>query len=146
MLGVSDETVLSEQGWAGLTSRVALPCSWDQYAAGAGAVRAKADSRRQYCRVGLRSIAIIWIDGQPHATYTTDVSRLGIGFYSPMHLLPRKLVKIWLPGRSILQLRIQRCRRVAEHCFECGAKFDLEKNNNGNAHDCQPGQLRVRVE
>ena len=145
MLDVSDETQLSEEGWTALPSRVELPCSWEQYASGAGVVRPKPTSRRQYCRVGLRSIAILWLEGVAHATYTTDVSKLGMGFYSPVNLLPRQTVQVWLPGRTVLPLTVQRCRRVADRCFECGAKFLVESKGK-NAHDSQGGEFRMRVE
>lgn len=145
MLGIGDETELSEEGWSLLTSRVELPFSWDQYAAGAGVVRPKPTSRRQYCRVGLRSIAIMWYEGEAHATYTTDVSKLGIGFYSPLNILPRKTVQIWLPGRHVLPLVVQRCRRVGDRCYECGAKFivDAPKGANGAG---ESGEFRMRIE
>jgi hypothetical protein len=127
MLDIRDATALSELDWEQLASRAELPCSWQDYAAGAGAVHTKADSTRQYCRVALRSIAIVWADGVAHAVYTKDVSKMGLGFYSPVHLLPRSSVRIWLPGRSPLGLKVTRCRRLDERCFECGALFDVVK-------------------
>jgi hypothetical protein len=124
MLDIGDATTLTEADWHQLTSRAQLPCSWQEYAAGAGAVRTKPDSTRQYCRIALRSIAIVLCDDQVHAVYTKDVSRRGMGFYSPVNLLPRTCVRIWVPGRSLLGLRVSRCKRLGDRCYECGTLFE----------------------
>ncbi|HEX6963525.1 MAG TPA: PilZ domain-containing protein [Lacipirellula sp.] len=130
MLALSDEMELSEEGWGGLPSRAELPCEWREYAAGAGATRTKQHERRQFCRVGLRGIAIIWQDGQVHAGYTKDVSRKGIGFYSPVQLFPKAIVQLWIPGHPVLELRIRRCKRIKDLCFECGATFTADEQQS----------------
>jgi hypothetical protein len=125
MLDLRDATTLSELDWERIPTRTELPFSLDEYAAGAGAVSTKFDSTRQFCRIALRSIAIIWVEDDVYAAYTKDVSKTGIGFYSPVHLLPRTIVQLWVPGRSVLPLSISRCKRLGPRCFECGTLFDL---------------------
>jgi len=125
MLDIRDATTLSELDWEQLPSRAELPCSWPEYAAGAGTVHTRPDSTRQFCRVALRSIAIAWVGDAAHAVYTKDVSKTGMGFYSPIQLLPRASVRIWVPGRSVLGLRVSRCKRLGERCFECGTQFEV---------------------
>jgi len=124
MLDICNAATLTELDWEQLPSRAELPCTWQDYMAAAGAMSTKPDSTRQFCRVALRSIAILWVGEEAHAVYTKDVSKLGLGFYCPVHLLPRTSVRIWIPGRSVLKLNISRCRRMAERCFECGSMFD----------------------
>ena len=125
MLDLRDATTLGEQDWERLPSRTELPWSWHQYASGAGAVSKKLDSTRQYCRIALRSIAIIWQGDDAHAVYTKDVSKSGIGFYSPVQLLPKAAIELWVPGRSVLRLKVSRCKRIADRCFEIGTLFEI---------------------
>jgi hypothetical protein len=125
MLDLRDATTLSEQDWERLPSRTELPWSWHQYASGAGAVSKKLDSTRQYCRIALRSIAIIWQGDGAHAVYTKDVSKSGIGLYSPVQLLPKAAIQLWVPGRSLLKLKVSRCKRIADRCFEVGTLFEI---------------------
>jgi hypothetical protein len=125
MLGVCDETALSEEAWAALESRAALPCGWEEFVAEAGVVKHRADSRRQFVRVGLRQKAIFWHEGQAHAAYTKNLSRIGLAIYSPIHLLPLADIRLWVPGHPVFQLTVRRCRRLKEGCYECGAVFKL---------------------
>ena len=74
--------------------------------------------------VSSRYLAIV-IDGdQQHAAYAKDVSKCGLGFYSPVHLLPRTVIRLWVPGRALLRLRITRCRRLGERTYECGSVYE----------------------
>jgi hypothetical protein len=130
MLAVSHEADLSEEDWRAIASRADLPCGWEQYLADSGKTHTKPNSRRQYPRIGLRTIAIIWHDGDVHAGFTKDVSRIGIGFYSPIQLFPRAAVRLWLPGHDLYELRIRRCRLLKERCFECGATFEADHRKN----------------
>jgi hypothetical protein len=124
MLDLIDASTLSEASWQQLESRAELPCSWQEYSSSAGAVLTIPEDVRKYCRIALRSIAIVFVDEDAHAAYAKDVSKVGMGFYSPVNLLPRTFVRIWLPGRSLLRLRISRCRRLVDRCFECGGLFE----------------------
>jgi hypothetical protein len=123
MLDIGPEAALTEDDWASLPSRAELPCSWAQYAAGQGGTHNKPNSRRQYARIGLRRMAILWVDGEPHAAYTTDVSKIGVGFYSPVNIMPNTVVRLWISGQSVFPVRVRRCRRLQERCFDCGAVF-----------------------
>src|SRR6187401_1787167 len=120
MLDLLDATTLNEAAWAELGPRAELPCTLQEYMASGGAMSQKANSTRQYVRVALRSIAIIIVDDHPYAAYAKDVSKSGFGFYSPIQLFPKTIIRAWLPGHSLLRLRVTRCRRLAPNCFECG--------------------------
>jgi hypothetical protein len=124
MLGVSNEATLSEETWSALASRVELPFSWQEFVAEAGVIKNRAHSRRKFVRVGLRQIAILSHDGQMHAAYTKNLSRIGLAFYSPVQLLPLAAIRVWILGHPEFQLTVRRCRRLQERCFECGAVFN----------------------
>jgi hypothetical protein len=124
MLDLIDATTLTEQSWQELASRAELPFSWQEYVAGAGTVQTLPEDVRKFCRVALRSIAIVFVDDEAHAAYAKDVSKVGMGFYSPVNLLPRTFIHIWVPGHSLLRARVSRCRRLGERCFECGGLFE----------------------
>jgi hypothetical protein len=124
MLDLIDATTLTEASWQQLPSRAELPCTWQEYMAGAGTVQTSPEDTRKYCRIALRGIAIVFVDEQAYAAYAKDVSKVGMGFYSPVNLLPRTFVRVWVPGRSLLRLRISRCRRLGERSFECGGLFE----------------------
>jgi hypothetical protein len=67
------------------------------------------------------------LDDSRHACLTKDLSRKGLGFYAPVNFLPRKTVLVWLPNGEKLSVRVTRCRRLGEHCYEAGASFDANK-------------------
>lgn len=124
MLDILDATALSEDSWRKLSSRAELPFSWEEYVTSGGVSHSRVNSTRKHCRVSLRSIAIV-IDGdQQHAAYAKDVSKCGLGFYSPIHMLPRTIIRLWVPGRALLRLRITRCRRLGERSYECGSVYE----------------------
>jgi hypothetical protein len=82
------------------------------------------DDKRAYQRFFLRGKAVLKRSGSLMGAYTKDVSRQGVGFLSPVQLMPRERVKLSLPSAE-LQLEVSRCRRVDKDCFDCGARFAL---------------------
>jgi hypothetical protein len=123
MLDVGNATKLSERAWVGLSSRVVLP----EHVLAAlrkdpvGTVRATC--HRQYPRRPFQK-RVIALDGENrHACLTKDLSRKGLGFYAPVNYLPRKILRVWLPNGEMLSVRVTRCRRLGERCYEVGASF-----------------------
>jgi hypothetical protein len=123
MLGVSNETQLSEAHWQTLPSRVELPNELAAVPSASTREGAKADCQRRYARMLVHSPAIAESDDVCHACFTKDISRNGVGFYSPVNLLPKKALRLWLPSGNIFNLRVTRCRRLAERCYEVGTRF-----------------------
>jgi hypothetical protein len=41
-----------------------------------------------------------------------------------VHLLPRTIIRLWVPGRALLRLRITRCRRLAARSYEVGSVYE----------------------
>ena len=129
MLDCCHEPDLSEQLWNTLITRVELPAAIAELLESSLASETLLDSRRLYSRKPLRSIAIASCGQQRLACYAKDISRLGVGFYAPVNLLPKKLVSLWFPSGRSVQLLITRCRRVGAACFECGGVFHSAANN-----------------
>lgn len=123
MLDIGDVAKLSEQVWLRLTSRVELP---EKLAADMRNVAGNSlytECKRQYARRTFHKPVIV-IDGKNHhACFSKDLSRTGLGFYSPINFLPKKLIRMWLPNGEVLLVRITRCRRLGERCYEIGSRF-----------------------
>jgi hypothetical protein len=126
MLDLSHETALSEQLWQTLESRTELPESLQDYLQKQGGSAVTAECHRRYARTPLRRIAIAVIGDNRHACFAKDLSRMGIGFYAPVNLLPKQLLQLWLPSGKTVPLRVTRCRRIAAACYEIGTIFDSE--------------------
>ncbi|QEG37312.1 hypothetical protein Pr1d_46530 [Bythopirellula goksoeyrii] len=125
MLDISHETKLSEEVWQSLLSRTVLPRPIEETLRDPSIKQTRPDSKRFLARRPLHKIAIAKIGDELHACFAKDLSRMGVGFYSPINILPKTLVTLWLPGNKTLQLAITRCRRRGESCFECGSTFQL---------------------
>jgi hypothetical protein len=125
MLGVGDATAVNEACWRGLPTRTRLPWSWRQFVADASLGRGWPDSRRRFERAPLRVRVILRTADVEYAAYAKDVSRLGVGFYSPVHVLPKQMADLELLNGKTLKLRVTRCRRLGPNCFECGSLFEL---------------------
>ncbi len=126
MLGLGHETALTEQDWQALESRTRLPASVRDGLQKHGHDGAMAGCQRRYVRLPLHKYAILIAGDVQHACYAKDISRLGIGFFAPLNLLPKTIVQLWLPHGKIVQLRVTRCRRLDANCYEIGTVFYCE--------------------
>ncbi len=125
MLELDDGQKLVEELWATAVSKVELRDSVKKsFFAVHGAGPLYYDNRRIYHRYYMRGKAVLKRAKSTHGTYTKDVSRQGIGFLSPVPLLPKERVKLRTAAAE-LSLEVTRCRRIDPGCFECGAKFAL---------------------
>ncbi len=122
MLGISSSPELIEKLWASLPLRAQLPCSEDEFFAKEAGPGAR-DSRRRFHRFPLRRTGILQKGEAFYAIYTKDLSRMGVGFLSPIQLFPREHITVWLPQQK-LRLITARCRRLERACYECGTLFD----------------------
>jgi hypothetical protein len=124
MLGVGDATELNQRRWQELPLRAQLPWNWRKYLTDIGVEPAWPESRRRFARAPLRAPIILHAGGEAYAGFGKDISRLGVGLYSPVHLLPKQSVVVELMGGKKLAVRVTRCRRVGPQCFECGTLFE----------------------
>ena len=79
-------------------------------------------SRRAFHRYFLRGKAIVIRGDVLLGTYTKDVSREGLAFYSPVSLSIEEHVKVVVPAKELC-VEITRCHEIEPACFDCGAKF-----------------------
>jgi hypothetical protein len=125
MLDIDNDQTLMDDLWQATTSKVELrdPVRKAFFSAhGAGPIYY--DNRRIYHRFFMRGKAVLKRGANMHGTYTKDVSRQGIGFLSPVPLLPKEKIKLRVAAAE-LSLEVTRCRRIDSACFECGARFAL---------------------
>ena len=125
MLDIAHDKQLIDQLWESAATKVQLSDSLRQSMEQQGAMPVYHDNRRAYHRYFMRGKAVVLRGDATLAAYTKDVSRQGIGFLSPVQLLPKERVRLRVP-KAQLSLEIARCRRVDQGCFECGARFALE--------------------
>lgn len=123
MLDLGNSRELVEQQWQSLDLRAELPCSKREYWDHSGPMRVQTESQRRYHRYYLREIGVVTHKELDLAVYAKDVSRMGVGFFSPIQLFPCDRVELHLPGKKSLTLQITRCMRIRERCFECGTVY-----------------------
>ena len=111
--------------WEATPSKVELPESLRPAFFGAqGPFPLFHDNRRTYHRYYMRGKAVLKRGESMIGTFTKDVSRQGVAFFSPVPLLPKERVKLRVPAAE-LSLEVTRCHRIDPKCFECGAKFAM---------------------
>lgn len=110
--------------WESLSCRASLPCDAEGYFCKKGPQQTFPDCKRGYHRFYSRGIVIIQHEETEYAGYCKDISRLGIGFYSPQQLFPGDLLTLLVPGQRPLTAELARCVRISELCYVCGAHFE----------------------
>jgi hypothetical protein len=125
MLEIDDGKKLIDDLWDAAPTKAALPEALrKQFHTVHGPTPMFHDNRRVYHRYYMRGKAVLKRNKSLIGAYTKDVSRQGIGFLSPVQLLPKEKVQLRLPTAE-LTLQVARCQRVDQGCFECGAKYAL---------------------
>jgi PilZ domain-containing protein len=126
MLEVDNGQKLMEDLWVATSAKVELPDALKPAFFGAqGPEPLFHDNKRTYHRYFMRGKAVLKRGKSMFGTYTKDVSRQGVAFYSPVPLLPKERVNLRL-ATAELSLEVTRCRRIDPKCYECGAKFALQ--------------------
>jgi hypothetical protein len=128
MLDLSDDQSLMDLAWEQAELKPTLPEEMKDFFDQHGTLRARPGCRRAYLRFYLRSKAILQRQDAYLGVYTADASRQGLCFLSPIQLLPKERCRIRLPKTKDFQIEIVRCRRLGDHCYECGAMFVLGTN------------------
>jgi len=123
MLELHNGQRLLDALWESTSAKVVLPESIaTAFFEAHGPERLFYDNRRCYHRFHMRGKAVLKRGRSLLDAYTKDISRLGVGFLSPVPLLPRERVKLRIAAAE-LSVEVMRCRRIDARCFECGAKF-----------------------
>jgi hypothetical protein len=124
MLELDDGKKLMDELWAKVTAKVDPSQLAKDFFALHGPSPPMGHNNRAYHRHYMRGKAILKRGDTLIGTFTKDVSRQGIGFLSPVQLLPKERVKLQLPVTE-LGLEVTRCSRLDKEFFECGARFAL---------------------
>jgi hypothetical protein len=125
MLEIDNGQRLMDELWESTGSKVELRESVRRaFLSASGPGPQYYDNQRSYHRYFMRGKAVLKRGESLHGTYTKDVSRQGIGFLSPVPLLPKERVKLRVVAAE-LSLEVTRCRRIDAVCFECGARFAM---------------------
>jgi hypothetical protein len=125
MLVHSNDQKVIEGLWDSLEVKAQLPAWLEKdFFACRGPMPVFSENKRAFHRYYMRFKALLRRRDTLLGSYTKDVSRQGVGFLSPVELLPQERVQLRLPAAE-LNLQVTRCRRVDKGCFECGAIFAL---------------------
>ena len=123
MLGGIHADHLIDEIWDKLPCNVQLSESWEEFVEPRGPMAAHMDDKRRFPRYYLRGRAVLEHEGTYLAIYTKDLSRGGLAFYCERQLFPCKQVRVWLADGPLGLVKIARCRRIQERCYECGASI-----------------------
>ena len=126
MLDLCDSREIVAELWESVEQKAELPQGQRDYWAQKGEQPIRTDSRRRYHRKFLRGKGVINRKGQELAIYLKDISRMGLGFYSPVQLFPEDVVTVQLPANKLFLVRVVRCRRLGVRSFDCGSVFCQE--------------------
>ncbi|TWT65407.1 hypothetical protein Pla123a_48750 [Posidoniimonas polymericola] len=123
MLDAGNEQGVIDKLWSVAATHAMVPAqdrrSWQNNAA----TPTRFDSRRTFGRYTYGRRAILLLDGRTLGVYLNDVSREGVGFFSPVQLFPGHAYTLVMPGPTKVQVDIRRCRRVGEESYRCGGRF-----------------------
>jgi len=123
MLECSNDKQLIDERWETASAKVLLPESLrDQFLAPRGLTPVAPDNKRSFHRYYMRGKSVLKRGETVLGGYTVDISRQGVGFLSPVPLLPKERITLQVPTAELC-LEVARCRRAGDACFVCGAKF-----------------------
>jgi hypothetical protein len=125
MLEVSDDHEVVNRLWETTPTKVQVPEPLrGDFFQRRGPMPVFPDNKRTYHRYFLRGKAVLIRRDAAIGTFTKDVSRHGVGFLSPVQLMPTERIELRVPTAK-LTLEVARCRRISQGCFDCGGRFVL---------------------
>lgn len=125
MLALGHERELASPSWDTCDRKARLPVHLaSRFFEEQGAMPVHFDSQRTFHRFYMRGKAMLTRGDERLGAFTKDVSRQGVGFLSPIQLMPLERVRLQIRTTE-LALEVARCRRISEQCFEIGARYVL---------------------
>jgi len=126
MLARSPDDQLKSDVWTRAVTTVDLPASLaERFFDRSGPLPLHHENKRSFHRYYMRGKALLKRGDSILGVYMKDVSRQGVGFLSPVQLLPLVRVQLELSDGTQINVELSRCRRIEKNCFECGARFAL---------------------
>ena len=126
MLELDDKKSVAIPAWTAIPLRAALPEKLGDYFGRSGVMPSLPDSRRGYHRKYMRAKAVAQYQDKFLAVYLADISRSGLGFYSPIQIFPCEVMNMWLGREGHIQLVAKTCVRIGHACYRCGAQFKVD--------------------
>lgn len=114
-----------------LDDEIQLPLSLSKFFEETGPITPIANDRRRSVRTRVRTRCVIvpeyWLPAfprceTPELAYTRDFSKTGFGFLLHKQLYPGEHIRVLL-ATFWMEVRITRCRRLGERCFEVGGEL-----------------------
>jgi hypothetical protein len=127
MLELSPDQNLINLAWDEVAIKARLPEDMEDSFERLGLTPRRSACRRAYQRFFIRGKAILRWHETHYGVYSSDASRRGIRFLSPVELPPRERARIRLPNTKEFHIEVVRCHRLDECCYDCGAVFVLGK-------------------
>ena len=133
MLDQMHDSLESLEALESMPTNVELPEGWQADTERPVPLATCLDDMRHYTRYKYRTRALLTLDTSLPAimrealqavVFTKDVSREGIAFFAESQLYPRERLHVWLPGQATQTIRVARCRKLNDHCYEVGARFE----------------------
>lgn len=118
--------------WKQAQSTVRLPRSLDLHDAHQELLSNVHAPLRTFDRYDWQTRCILLHEETLYGIVTRDISRTGVGFFSPVEMRPGQLAEIILPGLRLLSIKSLHTTRLESDCFECGACF---KGNPARSND-----------
>ncbi|OHB73408.1 MAG: hypothetical protein A2V70_11625 [Planctomycetes bacterium RBG_13_63_9] len=120
--------------WDGLECRIQIPRKWLRYFEMQGVLGTVMNDCRRFPRFHCRACAVLHyrrtlpavprVEGR-YAVLTRDVSREGVCFLHEEELYPCEEMALDLPGGKHMGIRVFRCAKHNDRCFEIGARFTI---------------------
>jgi|GEM_PF-874335 len=124
MLDYQLSIAVSDQVWGTAKAQATLNQEDEAFLFASGAADPLTDdSRRRYRRVRARGRALAIRGQDRYGVITIDISPMGIGFYSPIPLLPQEQIILYFEPAEQLALKIRRCIRTEGTTYSCGGNF-----------------------
>ena len=81
------------------------------------------NSHRSADRIPYDEHGVIFYNGDLYGIITKDLSRTGIGIYSPLPIQIGHKAGLMLPDLRVRTIEVVRCSAIAVRCYEIGAGF-----------------------
>jgi hypothetical protein len=125
---------------------IQLPEAWSNFFVERGECNSYLGDNRKHRRIKARTYGALWFDkpwillDRPaviHGVYSKDFSLRGCGFVTSFEIFPDEIVRILLPT-FWLTIRVVRCQRIQDRCFDVGGILIRQFEPSENAFEGMP--------
>ncbi len=102
---------------------VEIPTELDDFFEPTGPLPRVLHDQRRFPRHYYRKRAILEQKDGLSRVFMINLSRESISFLHSQQLFPLDRVRLWVEAGVCMKVKIVRCRRIEDRCFECGARL-----------------------